>query len=92
MAQARFTAVGRVARSRLEAREIEASVASCRTASAMPKAAVTPISGAPRTRIARIASATASTESSFTVSKKYGRRAWSMMWTESRAASAQMLR
>ena len=92
MAHPRFTAVGRVARSTLEACEIEASEASRFTARARPKAAATPISGAPRTRMALMASAMASDESSRSVSKTWGRRDWSMMWTASRAGSAQRLR
>jgi hypothetical protein len=84
--------VGRVVRSRLEAREIDSSEGSRMTASAMPYAAATPINGAPRTRIALIASATASEESSWRVSNANGSRVWPMMWTEARAPSTQMLR
>ncbi len=68
IAQERFTAVGRVARSSLEAFEIDASEGSFDTASAMPNADATPIRGAPRTRIVVTASATASTVSSLSVS------------------------
>jgi hypothetical protein len=91
-AQPRFTAVGRVACSTLVASESEASEGSSDMARAMPKAALTPISGAPRTRMRRMAWATASVESSRTVSKTWGRRDWSMMRTALSDPSRQMLR
>jgi hypothetical protein len=68
------------------------SVWSARSASATPKAAATPMSGAPRTRIVRIASAISATVPIVRVSKTWGSRCWSMMWTTPGLASAQMLR
>jgi hypothetical protein len=92
MAQARLTAVGRVLRSIAEALEMDSSDGSLATASAMPNAAATPMSGAPRTRIVLIASATSCTDLSFAVSKTCGRRCWSMIWITPWASSAQRLR
>ena len=92
MAHARFTAVGRVARRSVEAAEMDPSEGSCATASARPWAAATPMSGAPRTRIERIASAIASTVAIVRVSNTWGSRDWSMMCTTPPASSAQMLR
>ena len=92
IAHARFTAVGRVVRSSAEAFEIDSSEGSRATASAMPNAAATPISGAPRTRMPRMASAIASAEAIVAVSKTCGSRAWSMMWTTPWASSAHRLR
>jgi len=67
MAHARFTAVGRVATSRLAARSRRwvSSVSGERSSStAIPQAAASPIAGAPRTAICSIAVATASALSS----------------------------
>ena len=89
IAHARFTAVGRVVRNRVETFEIDSSDGSRATASAIPKAAATPISGAPRTRMLRIASAIASAEAIVAVSKTCGSRVWSMMWTTPWDSSAQ---
>jgi hypothetical protein len=91
-AQARFTAVGRVLRRASKARFSDLSVGSSNMASARPNAAATPISGAPRTRIVRIASAISAIFPIVRVSKTCGSRDWSMMCTTPGVESAQMLR
>ena len=65
IAQKRLTAVGRVAAKSAASRSIAGAsgspaAAAWRAPRAIPKAAVTPIAGAPRTAIVRIASATSS--------------------------------
>src|SRR5712691_9261270 len=83
-AQKRFTAVGRLAASVLNAISIAASNSvrvqcSCRPASsATPKAAAQPIAGAPRTTIARMASATSAALVQLTYSRRAGRARWSI--------------
>src|SRR5712671_2021975 len=83
-AQKRFTAVGRLAASVLNAISIAASNSvrvqcSCRPASsATPKAAAQPIAGAPRTTIARMASATSAALAQLTYSRRAGRARWSI--------------
>src|SRR6266853_2255680 len=83
-AQNRFTAVGRLAASVLNAACIAVSNSrggrSCcrRPSSAMPKAAAQPIAGAPRTTIARIASATSAALAQLTYSRRLGRARWSI--------------
>jgi hypothetical protein len=84
--------VGRVAARRRAFARSESPEASRDIASAIPKAAATPMSGAPRTRIVSMASATASGESSERVSKACGSRVWSMMCTGPPGLSAQRLR
>lgn len=77
-AQGRFTAVGLAAESNRPASRIRPRKApappSPRPASVMPYAAEMPIAGAPRTTIARIASATSATPSSRTYRSSCGRR------------------
>src|SRR5437773_9054414 len=83
-AQKRFTAVGRLATSAWKAVSIAASnsrggQSCCRCASsATPKAAAQPIAGAPRTTIARIASATSAALVQLTYSRRSGRARWSI--------------
>ncbi len=81
-AQCRFTAVGRVAPRVASARPSVASAApSSASASATPKAAVAPISGAPRTCMLRMACAASARVRSATVSVRKGSRVWSRMRT-----------
>src|SRR5881396_1196643 len=83
-AQNRFTAVGRLAASVLNAASIAVSNSregrSCcrRASSAMPKAAAQPIAGAPRTTIERMASATSAALVQLTYSRRSGRARWSI--------------
>src|SRR5207245_9133748 len=83
-AQKRFTAVGRLAARLLNEISIAASNSarvprSCRFASsATPKAAAQPIAGAPRTTIARLASATSAALVQLTYSRRAGRARWSI--------------
>src|SRR5882724_7604658 len=83
-AQKRFTAVGRLAAKFLNAISIAASNSAGAqrawrwASSAIPKAAAQPIAGAPRTTIARMASATSAALVQLTYSRRAGRARWSM--------------
>src|SRR5256885_16622097 len=83
-AQNRFTAVGRLAVSVLNAASIAVSNSrggrSCcrRASSAMAKAAAQPMAGAPRTTIDRIASATSAAFVQLRYSRRSGRARWSI--------------
>jgi hypothetical protein len=61
-------------------------------ASAIPYAAVTPISGAPRTVISRMAAAASAALRSVRTSNSNGRRVWSMTATSPLAATGQIVR
>src|SRR5256885_11903076 len=83
-AQNRFTAVGRLAASVLNAASIavwnsRGGRSRCLCASsAMPKAAAQPMAGAPRTTMARIASATSAAFVQLRYSRRPGRARWSI--------------
>src|ERR1041385_7384534 len=83
-AQNRFTAVGRLAASVLNAASIAVSKSRggrsrCRRASsATAKAAAQPMAGAPRTTMARIASATSAALVQLRYSRRLGRARWSI--------------
>ena len=82
-AQWRLTAVGRVARRQASAAASAASEPSWRRARAMPKAAVAPISGAPRTCMSRMATAASARVSRRTKRSVQGRQVWSRITTSS---------
>ncbi len=78
----RFTAVGRVAISLARAASSAWSVALVAMANATPCAAATPMSGAPRTCITEMPSATSSTLRHRCVTKRWGRCRWSITVTD----------
>src|ERR1051326_4700868 len=81
VAQPRLIAVGRVAQSVAAARATPWSDGSAPRPNAMPYAAVTPMSGAPRTCMVRIAVAACSSVARRTSAKRPGSAVWSMTIT-----------